>query len=212
MELLLKGLAIGFAVAAPVGPIGILCIRRTLVGGHMAGFVSGLGAAAADALYGLIAALGLTLVGEFLIDHVRGLTLSGGLFLLYLGVAEWRSRPPDLAVAPASNPIGLAGDFTSTLFLTLANPMTILSFIAIFTGLGVAGPGGAVGEDEPDTARLATLVAGVFVGSAGWWLTLSSGVVLVRRHLNTGALVWMNRIAGSLIIGFGFYALWLAFR
>ncbi len=213
MELFIKGFLIGFAIAAPVGPIGLLCIRRTLAGGHLAGFVSGLGAASADALYGFFAAFGLALIGEFLIDHIRGLTLAGGFFLLYLGVSEWRAVPPDASATPAVDPVGrLPGHFTSTFLLTLTNPLTMLSFIAIFAGLGVAGPGGDIDAADRGAGALGQLVGGVFLGSALWWLTLASGVGLVRRWLGAGMLLWLNRIAGTLIIGFGAYALYLAFR
>ncbi len=212
LELFFKGLVIGFAIAAPVGPIGLLCIRRTLAGGHLHGFISGLGAACADALYGAVAAFGLTLVSEFLIDHVRGLSLAGGLFLLYVGVGEWRARPPDPATPGSVDISGLAHDFTSTFALTLANPMTILSFVAIFTGLGVVSPDGEFAASQGGYGPLAVLVIGVFLGSAAWWLTLSSGVGLVRRHIDVTSMRWLNRVAGTLVIGFGLYALWFAFR
>jgi threonine/homoserine/homoserine lactone efflux protein len=212
LDLFIKGLVIGFAIAAPVGPIGLLCIRRTIAGGHLHGFISGLGAAGADALYGAVAVFGLTLVSEFLIDHVRGLSLAGGLFLLYLGASEWRSRPPDPSTPGSVDVSGLAHDFTSTFVLTLANPMTVLSFFAIFTGLGIVSPAGEFAASEGGYGPLAVLVIGVFLGSAAWWLTLSSGVGLVRHHIDVTAMMWLNRIAGTLVIGFGLYALWFAFR
>ncbi len=212
MELFIKGLVIGFGIAAPVGPIGILCIRRTLTGGHLAGFVSGLGAAAADAFYGFVAAFGLTLVGNVLTQHVRGLTLAGGILLIYLGVAEWRATPPDPAAVPTTNPIGLIRNFTSTLLLTLTNPMTIASFAAIFAGFGLVGPAGAVDAAQRDYLDIAVLVGGVFLGSSAWWLTLSTGVGMIRHRLDTPTLVWLNRIAGTLVGGFGCYVLWQAFR
>src|SRR5262249_22051515 len=127
-DLLWKGALIGFAVAAPVGPIGILCIRRTLSDGRLAGFVSGLGAAAADASYGLVAALGLAWLGAFLQEQRDWISVVGGLFLIYLGITEIRAKPVD-PNAPPPKPAGLVGHFVSTLFWTLANPLTILSFI-----------------------------------------------------------------------------------
>lgn len=212
MLLLVKGMVIGFAIAAPVGPIGLLCIRRTLSGGRLAGFISGLGAAMADTVYGFVAAFGLTLVSDFLIEHVRAFSLVGGVFLLYVGIAEWRSRPLDPSAIPANDPLGLMGHFTSTFFLTLANPMTILSFVAILAGLGVVGAEGEVGGQERNYAGLTEIVVGVFVGSAGWWLILSGGVGYLRHRIGANALLWLNRIAGTLVVGFACYAFWQALR
>ena len=206
VELLWKGALIGFAIAAPVGPIGILCIRRTLSDGRLAGFVSGLGAAGADAIYGLVAALGLTWIGDFLQDHRDWVSVIGGLFLLYLGFIEIRAKPVD-PTAPAPKPTGLVGHFVSTLFWTLANPLTILSFIAIYTGLDVAGPGGSVGPAESNFPGITALVVGVFCGSALWWLVLSMSVGLFRHHFGGQPMRWPNIIAGALILGFGGYAL-----
>ncbi len=206
MELFIKGLLIGFAIAAPVGPIGLLCIKRTLSDGRLAGFVSGLGAAAADTFYGFVAAFGLTIIGDFLVDHKSGISVVGGAFLIYLGIAEWRVKPIDPAQSHLK-PMGLVGHFVSTLFLTLANPMTILSFIAIFAGLDVAGPGGQIGPPETEYVGMTALVTGVFAGSALWWLTLSTGVGFFRHRLERQTILWLNRLAGTLVIGFGIYAL-----
>src|SRR6185369_560193 len=136
MSNLLKGLVIGFSIAAPVGPIGLLCIRRSLTNGRVAGFVSGLGAATADALYGVVAALGLTAITSALLAHQSWLQLGGGGFLVYLGVTTLRAAPP--AAAPrATAPTNLRSAYFSVLVLTLTNPMTILSFLGIFAGLGI---------------------------------------------------------------------------
>jgi len=204
--LMWKGALIGFAIAAPVGPIGLLCIRRTLSDGRLAGFVSGLGAAVADTLFGLIAALGLTLVGSFLQEQRNWISVIGGLFLLYLGYIEIRAKPIDPS-APPPKPTGLVTHFISTFFWTLTNPMTILSFIAIFTGLDVAGPGGAVGPAERDYPGVTALIIGVFCGSSLWWLVLSLSVGLFRHHIRGQPMRWPNLIAGMLIIAFGIYAL-----
>jgi len=197
----LRGLVIGFSIAAPVGPIGVLCIRRTLADGRLAGLVSGLGAATADAFYGSLAGFGLTLISNFLVSQQRWLRLVGGLFLLYLGIKTFLS-------APASNPgqvikmssRGLWGAYLSTLLLTLTNPLTILSFAAIFAGLGLVETGG-------DMLSAGTLVLGVFCGSASWWLLLSGGVSLLRKRVTPAMLRWVNRIAGVVILGFGVVAL-----
>jgi threonine/homoserine/homoserine lactone efflux protein len=195
---LLKGIIIGFSIAAPVGPIGVLCIRRTLAQGRGAGLASGLGAASADAMYGCIAGFGLTFISGFLVGQQFWLRLIGGLFLCYLGVRTLLARPAESA-APAGNN-GLLGAYFSTLFLTLTNPVTILAFAAIFAGLGIAGAVGGYGS-------AAILVLGVFLGSALWWLILSGGVSLLRTELTQARLSWVNRLSGLVIIGFGVAAL-----
>lgn len=192
-SLFLKGLLLGFSIAAPVGPIGVLCIRRTLAGGMASGFVTGLGTATADALYGLVAALGLTAVASFLVDHQFYLRLSGGLFLCYLGWATFRALP---AVQAAGDNNGtLWFDYISAFVLTLANPLTILSFVAVFAGIGVG-----VGEDF---AGAGLIVLGVFTGSLLWWLILSGGTAFFRTGLDPSRLVWVNRLSGCVILAFG---------
>ncbi len=198
MPSLLCGLLIGFAVAAPVGPIGVLCIRRTLADGRAAGFVSGLGAATADALYGAVAAFGLTAVSGLLLGQATWLRLAGGLFLCGLGVRTFTAAPAREA-APVRG-AGLVAAYASTLALTLANPATILSFVALFAGVGAA-----LGTASYATAG--ALVLGVFLGSAAWWLLLSGGVGWLGRRLAPGALRWVNRGSGLLIGGFGVAAL-----
>lgn len=196
---LLRGAAIGFSIAAPVGPIGVLCMRRTLADGRAHGVVSGLGAATADALYGCIAGFGLTFISSLLITQQAWLRLIGGAFLCYLGIRTLLARPAQQA-ATAAGSNGLPGAYASTFFLTLTNPLTILSFAAIFAGLGLA----AAGEDY---ASAATLVAGVFCGSALWWLLLSGGVSLLRSRFNAQRLQWVNRVSGGIITAFGLVAL-----
>lgn len=197
--LFLEGIVIGFAIAAPVGPIGVLCIRRTLADGRVSGLVSGLGAATADALYGAVAALGLTFVAEFLMGGQAWLRLVGGAFLLFLGVRTFLARPAGRA-APDARRIGLPGAYASTFFLTLTNPTTILSFAAIFAGLGVAG-------DASGSALSAMLlVLGVFLGSAAWWVVLSGAANLFRTRLSVRGLRWVNRISGTVIAAFGVLA------
>ena len=195
---LLRGLLIGFSIAAPVGPIGVLCIRRTLTDGRAAGLVSGLGAATADALYGCIAGFGLTLISNFLVSQQLWLRLVGGLFLCYLGIKTLLSKPAEQAAVAKGS--GLLGAYASTFFLTVTNPMTIISFAAIFAGLGLASSTGSY-------AAAGMLVAGVFLGSALWWLLLSGGVGLLRDRFNTAGLLWVNRISGVIITGFGLLAL-----
>jgi threonine/homoserine/homoserine lactone efflux protein len=190
----LKGMIIGFSIAAPVGPIGVLCIRRTLAEGRAYGLVSGLGAATADGFYGTIAALGLTLVSSFLIDQANWLRLIGGAYLCYLGLKTIRSRPAERAAEAKGR--GLLGAYTSTLFLTLTNPLTIFAFAAIFAGVGAEAAAG-------NTLGALNVVLGVFLGSAAWWLILVTLTSLFRSRLTTGGLVWVNRVSGLIVLGFG---------
>ena len=199
---LVRGLIIGFSIAAPVGPIGVLCIQRTLGKGRIYGLLSGLGAATADSAYGLIAGFGLTFISSFLIGQQLWIRLIGGVFLLYLGLRTILSRP---AQREREQPTTIRGEsllaaYVSTLFLTLTNPLTILSFAAIFAGIGAGGA-------NRSYISAAVLVLGVFLGSALWWVILSSGVSILRTKLNTQALRWVNRISGVIIITFGVLAL-----
>lgn len=195
---LLKGFVIGFSIAAPVGPIGLLCIRRTLAEGRTSGLVSGLGAATADAIYGCIAGFGLTFVSTLLISHQVWFRVVGGLFLCYLGLKAFLSRPAEQAASAKGS--GLIGAYASTFFLTLTNPMTIFSFAAIFAGMGVASAGG-------NYLSAGVLILGVFSGSALWWLLLSGGVSFFQAKFNLRELKWVNRISGIVILLFGLYIL-----
>lgn len=194
----LRGLLLGLSIAAPVGPIGVLCIRRTLADGRLVGFVSGLGAATADASYGAIAAFGLTAVSGLLLDARLWIHLLGGVFLCYLGIRTFLSIPAERA-ARTEQRRDLPGAYASTLGLTLTNPATILSFAAIFAGLGVAQGSGY--------GSAAWLVLGVFCGSATWWLLLSSAVGLLRARIGPRELRWVNRVSGAILLAFGLVAL-----
>lgn len=195
----IQGSILGFSIAAPVGPIGILCIRRTLQYGRFSGLFSGLGAAAADTIYGLIAAFSMTLVSDFLFAQRIWLHILGGAFLIYLGGRTFFSEASDMLAGKVSHR-SLFSDFFSTLLLTLSNPLTIFSFIAIFAGLGL----GAVSET---LFNAVTLVAGIFTGSCFWWLLISEGVTIFRKKVSQSAMCWINRIAGMIIITFGLIAL-----
>lgn len=197
----LKGLILGFSIAAPVGPIGLLCIQRTLQRGRLHGFVSGLGAATADACYGIIAALGLTAVTGFLVGAQLWLQLGGGLFLLWLGVKTLRTPSASHAVA-AGDRSSLGSAYASILLLTLANPATILSFLAVFAGLGIA----------TESGHALALVSGVFLGSATWWLILSFLAGLLRRHLEGGRMRLVNICAGCCLVALAVFALWPSLR
>lgn len=192
-SLFVKGLIAGFCLAAPVGPIAILCIQRTMSHGRPAGLVSGFGAAVADALYGAAAALGVTFVSTFLTQHELILQRVGGLILCILGARLLLSRVPRREEADDR---GLAGDFFSTLALTLTNPMTFVAFAAIFATIHV----GAVRGYSVLTVEL---VSGVLIGSALWWTLVVLAVHAVRRRFTYRALLWINRSAGVFVIGVG---------
>lgn len=195
---MLRGIIIGFSIAAPVGPIGVLCIRRTLAEGRASGLVSGLGAATADAIYGFIAGFGLTLISDFLISQQVWLRLVGGSFLCLLGLRTFLSKPVEQAALIKGR--GLVGSFASMFFLTITNPMTILSFAAIFAGLGVGGVGVSY-------VSASLLVLGVFIGSALWWFVLSSVANVFRAEFSHDRLKWINRVSGIIITAFGVIAL-----
>ena len=221
----LKGFLMGLAIAVPVGPIALLCIRRTLTQGRWVGLVTGLGAATADGLYGVIAAFGLSALSELLVQNTGYLRIFGGLFLLYLGLSTFFAKPVAVgdalhteaptADAPTADvsitePTGTASmgkpnllsAYLSTLALTLTNPATILSFVAIFAGLGIT---------QANPLRSVTLVFGVFTGSTGWWLVLVSGMIYLRNRLTPKRLMrfnqWSAKVFGVLIMGFGITAL-----
>jgi threonine/homoserine/homoserine lactone efflux protein len=196
----LQGIGLGLAIAAPVGPIGLLCIRRSLTQGQWMGLATGLGAATADGLYGAIAGFGLTAVSQTLVDQAHWLKLLGGLFLCYLGLKAILAKPPTEAAELSGK--GLLGAYASTFVLTLTNPATILSFIAIFAGLGI------VNADRSWRLSLA-LVFGVFWGSAMWWICLSWGITRFKPQLTPNRLTWLNRLAGAAIFAFGVVALGL---
>jgi threonine/homoserine/homoserine lactone efflux protein len=189
--LFVRGLVLGFTIAAAVGPISLLVIRRTLAEGRLIGLVSGMGVATADATYGAIAAFGLTAISDLLIDGRRALGIVGGVFLLWLAWRTFRSVPVEAAADVEGRRRGLPGAYLSTLGLTLTNPMTILSFAALFVGLGVTGG---------DLGGATLLTLGVLAGSALWWVVLTAVVGEVRGRLTTTGLRRVN-IASGLMIG-----------
>jgi len=198
--LFLKGLIIGFAIAAPVGPIGILCIQRSLQAGFKIGFMTGIGAALADGTYGLIAGFGLTAISSFMVAQQFWIRIIGGLFLLYLGIKLLLTSPHERSKTGCSDKSSWHACSTSYL-LTLTNPATILSFVAIFAGLGL-------GTVNPDFASAIMLVLGVTLGSAVWWLLLSGGVAFIlHRRLSRSFFRIINWISGSIILAFGIFAL-----
>jgi threonine/homoserine/homoserine lactone efflux protein len=200
LAFLARGLAVGFTVAAAVGPISLLTIRRTLAHGRVYGLVSGIGVALADASYGGIAAFGLTAITSVLVGSRAILGLIGGGFLVWLAIRTIRAEPAERAAETEDRP-GLAGAFLSIYGLTMTNPMTILSFAGIFAGLGLAGRGGT-------DAALLTL--GVFLGSSLWWVLLTAVVGRVRTRVTARALRWVNRVSGAVLLVFGAVAIAVA--
>ncbi len=197
-ELFMKGLIIGISIAAPVGPIGVLCIKRTLAEGKLSGLVSGLGAATADAFYGMVAGFGLTAISNFLVGNQFWFRLLGGAFLCYLGIRTFYTKPAEESISPDSK--GVMGNYFSTFFLTVTNPMTILSFAAVFAGVGLV-------TNTSDYLSPFILVIGVFAGSGLWWLALSTFVNRIRSRFTLKGMIWINRASGMIIEVFGLIAL-----
>jgi threonine/homoserine/homoserine lactone efflux protein len=193
LAFLCKGLVLGFSIAAPVGPVGLLCIRRSITSGRMAGLATGLGAATADACYGAVAGFGLTSVTAFMIGERAWLSLLGGLFLCGLGVRILRAKPEALRASAGETRIHSA--YLSALVITLTNPMTILSFVGAFAGLGLAV--------ARDYTAAALLVSGVFIGSGIWWLLLSAFAARLRERFDPRWLRRVNWISGALLVVIG---------
>ena len=197
MTFFAKGLLFGFLLAATVGPMWVLCFRRTIEQGALAGFISGMGIAVADGLYGAVAAFGLTAISGFLLDQRFWLGLIGGIFLLYLGIKCLTANPVPVQESQKEK-TGLGQTFLSTLGLTLANPPTILAFAAIFAGLGLV-------TDDYGTAAL--VVLGVFLGSASWWLVLAAGAGWLRGRIGPALFRAINIVSGLSILGFAIWQL-----
>ncbi|WP_319524255.1 LysE family transporter [uncultured Desulfosarcina sp.] len=199
----IKGLIFGFSIAMPVGPIGVLCIRRSLAHGWQAGLLTGTGAATADALYGCVAGFGLAGLSGLLVGQRFWIQLLGGLFLCYLGLRIFLATADPKPTGDAS--VRGAKGYFSALVLTLTNPMTILSFTAVFAGMGL----GCAGTDHWDAGWL---VAGVFSGSMAWWVILSSASSIFNTRLHPTAMGWINRISGTVLVGFGLIAIVAGFN
>ena len=194
----LKGIGIGIAVAAPVGPIGLLCIQRTLRDGLVIGLSTGLGAALADGIFGAIAAFGLASISDSLIAYQDPLRLVGGLVLFVLAYRAWYRAPPEMPAAPVH--VRLLAGFGTGLAVTLSNPMTIMGFIGIFAGLGLS-------ELDAGPAMASQMVLGVLIGSAIWWLGLCVGTDALKPRFGPQSLAWTNRAAALLLVGFGTFAI-----
>ncbi|MBV9826434.1 MAG: LysE family translocator [Alphaproteobacteria bacterium] len=189
--LLVKGALVGIVIAVPVGPVGVLCVRRTIVHGRLAGFMSGLGAASADAVFGIIAAGGLTFISQWLLDYQNWLRFIGGAYLIYIGISALRASPEERD--NERDPEGLIRDFASTFALTITNPITILAFLAIFASIGLTGK-------QATWASAGILVGGVWLGSLVWWAGLAFGTGLMRMSLKRHHLIWINRGSGGILV------------
>ncbi|WP_240002387.1 LysE/ArgO family amino acid transporter [Oleisolibacter albus] len=195
LGILWRGLVLGVVIAAPVGPIGLLCIRRTLERGLSTGLATGVGAAMADALFSAIAAFGVTAVIDLLTGHVRELRLIGGVFLLAVAVHSFLREPKPLAKEPVAGNLFAAA--VTGLGLTFTNPVTILGIFAVIAGFGATPSPGAAG----------TLVAGIFLGSLCWWTVLSGGITLIRHRVTVRTVHWINVGTGVLLAALGLWAL-----
>lgn len=196
-----KGIVAGFIIAAPVGPVGVLCVQRTLHQGRVAGLMSGLGAAVADAAYGCVAAFGLSLISSWLQMHEALFRLGGGLFLLFMAwrmLRAARHPGPQVAAQEGSYNERPVTCFISTFILTATNPITIVAFLGVFAFFGI----GAFGLSN---AMAAWLVLGVFAGSSVWWLSLAGLAGAFRQRLGNGGMKWINGASGLLMLGFGLY-------
>lgn len=199
LDLLLRGVLAGLAIAIPVGPVNILCISRTIAGGRRAGIVSGLGAATADTLYGAIAGFSITFIINFLVREKFWIRLVGGALLIAIGLVYWFKKPQSLDEEAKES--GHSA-YVTTLLLTLTNPTTILSYLAVLAGL-------RLGEPRPWTLTL-FLVLGIFVGSMLWWIVLAMVAGHFRRRFTDQAVAVMNRIGAVAIAAFGVLTMSLA--
>lgn len=197
MSLWLEGMVMGFSIAAPGGEVGFLCIQQTLQGGLRLGMATGLGAAVADMMYGIMVALGLGAMQSFFLRHQVPISFIGGLFLCYLGIKKFFEEPPHEIRGIGS--AYLLKAFLSTFLFTLADPETILDFMALFTGLTI---------DVSEHLNSIKFVVGVFIGSALWWLFLSVSVGFFGRKISHQLLGFINYAAGAVIIGFGLVGLY----
>jgi len=204
LQLAIEGAVIGFVIAVPVGPAAALCMRRAISVGALAGYLTGVGAALGDAVFGAVAAFGLSFVENFVISHEAWLRGIGGAVLVVMGWTTMRHKPRsvgDPVAADLEHKIATHFHYTSSaFFITVFNPLTVMAFGAAFAGRNLA----AVGTSLADASML---VAGVFMGALGWWAILGSAAVALRGTLSTRGVVWLNRISGGVILAFGAVAL-----
>jgi threonine/homoserine/homoserine lactone efflux protein len=200
IELFWKGIFIGLMVSIPLGPIGVLCIQRTLNKGRKSGFVSGLGATVADTFFSLIAGFGISMIITFLKAHHIYFQIIGGIIVMYLGIHIFFTNPVQQLRHHRMSQNKLSQDFLSVFFLTVSNPMAIFFFIAMFAGVNLAaGP--------MNIFLVGLIVAGVFVGSSSWWFILTTFVNIFRHRFRLKSIWWMNKVAGVIIFFLGLAAI-----
>lgn len=210
--ILIQGMIFGFFLALPVGPVGVLCVQRTLAEGRLHGLLSGLGAAVGDALFGAIAAFGVSAVKDWLEAHQDDLRIVGGAVLLVLAVrtviGKGEKKPAKRSDNENENRVvtqSLIKDFISTFMLAVTNPITLIAFAGLLATLGITDAGASVGNAS-------ILVAGVFLGSAGWWLAISTTAGVFRPFVDGTYQIWMNRVSAGILFSFGVYALLSGFN
>ena len=197
-QYLLNGIVIGFSASVPLGPIGVLCIQKTINKGRLSGFFSGLGAATADTIYAVISGFGLTIISNFIINQQTYLKIFGSFVLLYLGIKIFLTNP-GIQIRKQSKDKRLFHDFLSIFLLTISNPITLFVFAAVFTGFGIV-------ESKSGFGSIAELVTGVLFGATLWWTILTTLISVFRNRIRLRNLLWINKISGVLIIGFGIFA------
>lgn len=189
-----EGMIVGFSASVPLGPIGVLCIQRTLQRGRLAGLFSGLGAAISDTIYAVIAGFSLSFIVAFIEEQIFWIQIFGAVILFLLGAHIYRSNPAVQLRRQRRSKSSYLQDFISTFLLTISNPLALFLFIAFFAGFGVVAPNSGL-------AAQLVLILGVFLGATTWWLLLTSVVGLFRHAVNLRRLYWINKIAGATIIG-----------
>ncbi|MGC9344565.1 MAG: LysE family translocator [Bacteroidales bacterium] len=199
-ELFWNGFVVGLMVSIPLGPIGVLCVQRTLNKGRKSGFISGLGAASADTIFSIIAALGVTYIIRFVREQHIYFQIIGGIIILFLGIHIFYTNPVRQLRLQRMNKNKLSYDFFSVFFLTISNPMAILLFLAMFTGIHIA-------SESSGFLNFTSLITGVFAGASAWWFVLSSFVNFWRHRFRLKIIWWMNKVAGVLIFILGILAI-----
>ena len=210
LEIFIRGLIVGFAASIPLGPIGVLCIQRTLSKSHKAGFISGLGAASADTIFASIAFFSLSIVMSFIQDHMNVIKVIGGICILAVGTKIFITNP---IVQIRRNRAGVTNswqDYITVFFFTLANPAFILIFVFLFTAFGISAEPSAA--DSHHLWRGIIMVIGVFCGSATWWFSITFGVNLIRNKFRPRHLLWINRVTGAIIMALGIITILLIFK
>lgn len=193
-HLFLKGWLIGFFIAMPVGPIGMLCIQHSILRGITCGLVAGLGAAFADTLYGALAAFGVSLASHLITNHQIWFQTAGAIFLCYLGIITLKSKP--VLENKGSTSRSLIRIFVTTFFLTLTNPLTFLGFAGLYAGLGI-------GLEETELASNLVLIVSVFLGSCTWWTLLCAGTWRLGKKMTDKSTYFMHKLSGSVILACG---------